>query len=66
MRRNAFVDRIRIRTIRKSNMNVGILQPEPGIYVRGDFVIRFQDVLDVDIDKVIEGIDVLFDKALDL
>jgi hypothetical protein len=65
VRRNAFVDRICIRTIRESNMNVGILQPEAGIYVRRDFVICFQDVLDVHINKVIEGVNVLLDKAFD-
>lgn len=65
MRRNAFIDRVGVRTIRKSNMNVGVLQPESGIYVRGDFVICFQDVLDVHIDEVIEGVDVLFDETLD-
>jgi hypothetical protein len=65
MRRNAFVDRVCVRTIRKSNMNVGVLQPESGIYVRRDFVICFQDVLDVHIDKIIEGVDVLFDETLD-
>jgi len=46
-------------------MNVGILQPEAGIDVRRDFVICFQDVLDVHIDKVIEGVNVLLDKAFD-
>ncbi len=65
MRRNAFIDRVCVRTIRKSNMNVGVLQPESGIYVRRDFVICFQDVLDVHIDEVIEGVDVLFDETLD-
>ena len=65
MWRNAFIDRVCVRAIRKSDMDVGILQPESGIHVRRDLVIRFQDVLDIHIDKVIEGIDMLFDKTLD-
>lgn len=47
-------------------MYVGILQPEPGVYIRCDLVICSQDVLDVHIDKVIEGVNVLFDQTLDL
>jgi len=62
---NAFVDRVCVRAIRKSDMDVGILQPESGIYVRRDLVICIQDVLDVHIDKVIKGVDMLFDKTLD-
>ena len=46
-------------------MDVGILQPESGIHVGRDLVICIQDVLNVHIDKVIEGVDMLFDKALD-
>ena len=46
-------------------MDVGILQPESGIYVRRDLVICLQDVLDVHIDKVIKGVNMLFDETLD-
>jgi len=46
-------------------MDVGIFQPESGVYVRRDLAICLQDVLDVHIDKIIEGVDVLFDKTLD-
>jgi hypothetical protein len=66
MRCNAFVNRVCVHTIGKSNVNVGVLQPEPGIYVRRNFVICFQDVLDVHIYKVIEGVNMLFDQTLDL
>jgi len=62
---NAFVDRVCVRTIRKTDMDVGIFQPESGVYVRRDLAICLQDVLDVHIDKIIEGVDVLFDKTLD-
>jgi hypothetical protein len=65
MRRNALVDRICVRTIRESDVDVSILQPEAGIYVRCDLVICFQNVFDVHIDKIVEGVDVLFDKTLD-
>ena len=65
MWRNAFVDRVCISAIRKSDMDVGILQPKSGIHVGRDLVICFQDVLYVHIDKVIEGVDMLFDKTLD-
>ena len=47
-------------------MNVGVLQPEPGIYVRRDFVICLQDVLDVHIHKVIERVNMLLDQAFNL
>jgi hypothetical protein len=47
-------------------MYVGVLQPEPWVYIRCDLVICFQNVLDVHIDKVIEGVDMLFDQTLDL
>jgi hypothetical protein len=66
MRGNTLVDRICVRTIGKANMYVGVLQPEPGVYIRRDLVIGSQDVLDVHIDKVIEGVNVLFDQTLDL
>jgi hypothetical protein len=65
MWRNTLVDRVCVCAIRKSDMNVGILQPETGIYVRRDLVICLQDVLDVHIDKVIKRVDMLLDKTLD-
>ena len=40
-------------------MHVRVLEPKFWIDVGGDFVIRFDDVLDVDVDKVVEGVDVL-------
>jgi hypothetical protein len=66
VRGNTLVDGICVRTIGKANVYVGVLQPEPGVYIRRDFVIGSQDVLDVHIDKVIERVNVLFDQTLDL
>lgn len=47
-------------------MNVGIFEPEPGIDVRSDLVVGFDDVLYVCVDKVVERVDVLFDETFDL
>lgn len=47
-------------------MNVGVFEPEPGIDIRRDLVVGFDDVLDVGIDKVVERLNVLFDKTFDL
>lgn len=44
-------------------MNVGVFEPESGIDIRSDFVVGFDDVLDVSIDKVVERVDVLFDET---
>jgi hypothetical protein len=66
VRSNTFVDGICVRTIGKPNVYIGVLQPESWVYIRRDLVICFQNVLDVHIDKVIEGVDMLFDQALDL
>ena len=62
---DAFVDRVCICPLRKPNLNVRILQPEPGIDIRSDFIIGFDDVLDIYIDEIVEGIYMLFNEALD-
>lgn len=44
-------------------MNVGVLEPEPGIDVRSDFAVGFDDILDVRVDEVIERIYMLLDET---
>ena len=47
-------------------MNVGVFQPESRVDIRGHFVIGFQNVFDVYVNKVVERVDVLLDETLDL
>lgn len=54
VRRNRLVDRIRVCTVWKPDMDIRILQPEARIDVGGDFVVRLKNILDVDIYEVIE------------
>lgn len=61
---DALVDSVQIGAVREANLNVGVFEPESGIDVRSDFVVSFDDVLDVGINKVVERINVLFDETL--
>ena len=49
----------------KSHVDVRVFEPEPRVDVRGHFGVGFDDVLDVGVDEVVEGVDVLFDEAFD-
>lgn len=53
-------------TIGKPDVDVGVFEPKSRVNVRSDFMICFNDVLNVEIDKVVERIDVLFDETFDL
>jgi hypothetical protein len=64
MRRNALVDRIKIGPIRESNVDVGVLEPEPRVNVRRDFIVSLDDILDINIDEIVERVYVLLDKSL--
>ena len=66
MRSDAFVDRVRVRPIREANADIGVFEPETGVNVRGDFAIGFENVLDIDINKVVEGVDMLFHEPFHL
>lgn len=57
---NFLVDGLHFISIRKPDVDVGVFEPEARINVRGDFVIGLHDVLDVDIDEIVEGINMLF------
>ena len=61
MRGDALVNRVRVCSVWEANDNVRVLEPEPGIDVRRDLVIRFQNILDININEVVEGVDVLLD-----
>ena len=53
-------------TIGKPDVDVGVFEPKTRVDVRSDFMVCFNDVLNVDVDEVVERIDVLFDETLDL
>ena len=56
----ALVNRVRVCPVGEADTDVGVLEPETGVDVRGDFVIGLEDVFDVDIDEIVERVDVLF------
>ena len=61
MRSHTLVDRVRVRPVWEADDNVRVLEPETGIDVRRDFVIRLKDILDININEVVEGVNMLFD-----
>ena len=61
---DTFVDGMRIRPVGKSDVNVGVLEPETRINVRGNLVVGFDNIFDIYINKIIERVDVLLDKSL--
>lgn len=63
VRGNALIDRVGVGPVREADYNVCVLEPEARVDVRGYLVIGLQDVLDVDVDEVVEGLDVLFDET---
>jgi hypothetical protein len=65
MRRYTLVYRIQIGAVREANTNVCVLEPKAGIDIRSDLVVCPHDVFDVHVDKIIEGVDVLFDQTFD-
>jgi hypothetical protein len=54
VRGHALVDGFNVSTIRKTDVNVGVLEPKPRVHVGSNLVVRFYDVLEVHIDEVIE------------
>jgi hypothetical protein len=65
VRRDAPVDRVGVGAGGDADLDIGVSQPEARVDVRGDFFVGFDDVFDVVVDKVVEGVDVLFDEAFD-
>ena len=66
MRSDRFVDGIWVRAVGETDVNIGVLEPETRVYIRGDFAVCFYDILDVYVNKVVERVDVLLDETLDL
>lgn len=66
MRGYPFVDGRNFISVRETNIDVTVFEPESRIDVGSDFVISFHDIFYVDIDKVIERVNVLFDEPFDL
>lgn len=64
MRRDAFVDRIQVRSVRKTNINVSVFEPESRVNIRSNFVVGFDDILDVQINEVVERVDMLLNESL--
>lgn len=60
------VDRVYVGPMGITDVDVKILEPKARIDIGSDFVVSFDDVFDVYINKMIERVDVLFDKAFDL
>jgi hypothetical protein len=60
----ALVNCVYVGPIGMTNIDVKIFEPKARIDIRGDLVVGFDDVFDVHINKVIERVDVLFNKAL--
>jgi len=48
------------------DVDAGIAQEERRVNVGGDHVVSSKDVLEVYIDEIIEGVDMLLDQAFDL
>ena len=61
MRSHTLVNRVRVRPVRESDDDVRVFQPKARIDIRSDLVICLKDVLDVDVDEVVEGVNMLFD-----
>lgn len=62
---NALVEGICIGTIREADFYVNVFEPKARVDVRGDFVVSLQDIFDIDVNEVIEGVDMLFYKSFD-
>ena len=54
---------LRIHALRFKNANVGVLEPESRVDLGGDFVIGTEDVFEININKVVERVQVLFDES---
>ncbi len=65
MGRNAFVHGLDFISVWKADIDVGELEPEARVDVGSNFIVCLDDILDVNIDKVIEGIDMLLDETFD-
>lgn len=66
MRRDTTVDGICVGAVGEPDGHVRVLEPEAGIDVGRDLGVCLEDVLNVDVDKVVEGVDVLLYETFDL
>lgn len=53
-------------SVRESDVDIDVLEKETRVDIRGDFIVRFDDVFYVNIDEVVERVDMLLDKTFDL
>lgn len=60
---DAFIDCVEICAVWSTYIDIGVFEPKPRVDVGCDFVIGLNDVFDVEIDKVVERIYVLFDET---
>ena len=60
------VVRLGLVAVGEADLDVHELDPEARVDVGGDLVVGLDDVLDVGVDEVVEGVNVLLDEALDL
>ena len=64
MRSDALVDRVRVGPVREADDNVRVLEPKAGVDVGRDLVVGFENVFDIDIDEIVEGVDMLLHETL--
>ena len=59
MRSHTLVDRVRVGPVREADDNVRVFEPKTRVDVGRDLVVGFEDVFDIDIDEIVEGVDML-------
>ena len=62
---DAFVDGVSILPFRKADSYTVVNQLKMWIHVGRDAVVGLDDIVNVNVDKIIEGINVLFNKTFD-
>ena len=60
---HSLVDGLHVVPIRETYVDVGVLEPKTRVDVGSNFVVRFHDILNIHVDKIVEGIYVLLHKA---
>lgn len=66
MRSDALINSICVRSVRESDGDVCVLEPETRIDIRSDLIISLEDIFDVDIHEIIERVNMLLYETLDL
>ena len=63
--RNSFVDCVGIGSVRETDLDVDVLEPETRIDIGCDFVVGLHDIFYVYIHEIVEGVYMLLNQALD-